>query len=311
MSRGSSSGTLSSAAPDDRARRGRRDGGPLSEPLKARPIGERAAETMTASGMEELLVSSGYRRVRRTCRQPRTPLLARMRCVARHIYLCPLRWADMDSLGHVNNVTYVDYLQEARVDMLRVHAPDDAAASSSPRARSWSGTRWSSSPRWCSGSEPVRIESWVTGSGRRRSRWPTRSSTSSPTASAGSTPRARTVLTPYVFAEERPRRIRDEERAVLERFLEPRPGRRRSRSSPARLRLPRAVLRRRRLRARQQREVLRVLPGGADRASSCRSTSRWSTRRAVPDAPGGGPHRRRLQAADPVPARAVRRARPG
>ena len=29
----------------------------------------------------------------------------------------------MDSLGHVNNVTYVDYLQESRVDMLRVHAP--------------------------------------------------------------------------------------------------------------------------------------------------------------------------------------------
>ena len=43
--------------------------------------------------------------------------------MARHIYLCPMRWADMDSLGHVNNVTYVDYLQEARVDMLRVHAP--------------------------------------------------------------------------------------------------------------------------------------------------------------------------------------------
>jgi acyl-CoA thioester hydrolase len=32
--------------------------------------------------------------------------------------------------------------------------------------------------------------------------------------------RARTVLTPYIFGEERPRRIRDEERAVLERFLE-------------------------------------------------------------------------------------------
>ena len=29
------------------------------------------------------------------------------------------------------------------------------------------------------------------------------------------------MLTPYLFAEERPRRIRDEERAVLERFLEP------------------------------------------------------------------------------------------
>ena len=34
-----------------------------------------------------------------------------------------MRWADMDLLGHVNNVVYVDYLQEARVDMLRTHGP--------------------------------------------------------------------------------------------------------------------------------------------------------------------------------------------
>ena len=40
----------------------------------------------------------------------------------RHVYQCPMRWADMDLQGHVNNVIYVDYLQEARVDMLRVHA---------------------------------------------------------------------------------------------------------------------------------------------------------------------------------------------
>ena len=32
-----------------------------------------------------------------------------------------MRWADLDQLGHVNNVVYVDYLQEARVDMLRAH----------------------------------------------------------------------------------------------------------------------------------------------------------------------------------------------
>jgi acyl-CoA thioester hydrolase len=31
-----------------------------------------------------------------------------------HTYKCPLRWADLDLLGHVNNVTYLDYLAEAR-----------------------------------------------------------------------------------------------------------------------------------------------------------------------------------------------------
>ena len=34
-----------------------------------------------------------------------------------------MRWADMDQLGHINNVVYVDYLQEARVDMMRAHGP--------------------------------------------------------------------------------------------------------------------------------------------------------------------------------------------
>jgi acyl-CoA thioester hydrolase len=36
----------------------------------------------------------------------------------RHVYLCPLRWGDLDALGHVNNSRYVDYLQDARVDLL-------------------------------------------------------------------------------------------------------------------------------------------------------------------------------------------------
>src|SRR6478752_296188 len=34
-----------------------------------------------------------------------------------------MRWADLDMLGHVNNVVYVDYLQEARVDLFRTHGP--------------------------------------------------------------------------------------------------------------------------------------------------------------------------------------------
>ena len=33
------------------------------------------------------------------------------------------RWSDLDAYNHVNNVTWLEYLQEARVDMLFVHAP--------------------------------------------------------------------------------------------------------------------------------------------------------------------------------------------
>jgi acyl-CoA thioester hydrolase len=37
--------------------------------------------------------------------------------MARHTYRCPLRWSDMDAYGHVNNVTYLVYLEEARVSL--------------------------------------------------------------------------------------------------------------------------------------------------------------------------------------------------
>ena len=36
----------------------------------------------------------------------------------RHTFRCPMRWSDMDAYGHVNNVVYLTYLEDARVDML-------------------------------------------------------------------------------------------------------------------------------------------------------------------------------------------------
>ena len=36
-----------------------------------------------------------------------------------HTVIIPMRWADMDSQGHVNNVTYFRYMEEARVQMFR------------------------------------------------------------------------------------------------------------------------------------------------------------------------------------------------
>ena len=137
----------------------------------------------------------------------------------RHTYRCPLRWADLDLLGHVNNVVYVDYLQEARVDMLRTHGP---AASTGDLAEGVVVVRHEVSylSPLAFGFEPVTIESWVTEiragtftlayeifhehDGERRAYL-----------------RAKTVLTPYVFAQERPRRLTDVERETLAVFLEP------------------------------------------------------------------------------------------
>ena len=143
--------------------------------------------------------------------------------MARHIYLCPLRWADMDSLGHVNNVTYADYLQESRVDMLRVHAP---ARGGEELAEGVVVVRHEVEflAPLVFRFDPVRIESWVTRIRAASFTLAYEILDEQPDGSRTVYLRARSVLTPYLFAEERPRRIREEERAVLEGFLEPESG---------------------------------------------------------------------------------------
>jgi acyl-CoA thioester hydrolase len=140
-------------------------------------------------------------------------------CVTRHLYRCPLRWADMDQLGHVNNATYVDYLQESRVDMLRVHPP---AAGGEALAEGVVVVRHEVKylHPLVFRLEPVSIEVWVT---------EVRAATFTLAYEVfDDTPegrrvylQARSVLTPYVFATEHPRRLTDGEREVLSRFLEP------------------------------------------------------------------------------------------
>jgi acyl-CoA thioester hydrolase len=141
-------------------------------------------------------------------------------CVARHIYHCPLRWADMDSLGHVNNVVYVDYLQEARVDMLRVHAPmrgGEALAEGVVVVRH--EVEFVAPLQFRH--EPVRIESWVSEVRTATFTMSYEILDQMPDGDRRVYLRAKSVLTPYLFAEERPRRISVDEREVLERFLEP------------------------------------------------------------------------------------------
>ena len=138
----------------------------------------------------------------------------------RHVYRCPLRWADLDLLGHVNNVTYVDYLQEARVDLFRTQAPDSRAddlAEGVVVVRH--EVTYVSSLTFSS--EFVSVECWVT---EIRAASFTMAYEVFDEDGAGERTvylRARTVLTPYVFGIERPRRLREDERSALSRLLEP------------------------------------------------------------------------------------------
>lgn len=146
----------------------------------------------------------------------------------RHLYECPMRWADLDALGHVNNVVYVDYLQEARVDLLRRHSGDGADARP-PRltdgvvvVRHEVGYQAPLRFRF----RPVRVECWVTEV--RAASFTMAYEVFHDDARAGPRTdgrrvyaRARTVLAPYDFDAERPRRLTGEEQRALGRYLEP------------------------------------------------------------------------------------------
>lgn len=146
----------------------------------------------------------------------------------RHTYECPLRWADLDLLGHVNNVIYVDYLQEARVDMIRAHRPtqpDDALVDGLVVVRHEVQYLRPLTFRF----RPVTIECWVTEIRAATFTMAYEIFDADPDEPSGRRVylRATTVLTPYVFADERPRRLTSDEKAVLADFHEsaPRPDR--------------------------------------------------------------------------------------
>lgn len=130
------------------------------------------------------------------------------------------RWSDLDAYAHVNNVTWLEYLQEARVDMLFVHAPARGAeglADGVLVVRAEIDYRRAMLFR----QDPYPIEMWVSkmsaasftisyeiadeddGAGRRLLYG-----------------RASTVLAPVDLVTGRPRRLNEIERVVLGRFAD-------------------------------------------------------------------------------------------
>ena len=131
----------------------------------------------------------------------------------RHVFECPVRWADLDALGHVNNVVYVDYLQEARVDMFRTESAARDIEEGLVVARTQVRYREPLLFRF----DPVRIDVWVVEV--RAASFTLAYEVYDEDDSGARTVylTAQTVLTPYVFSEERPRRLTAEEKVALER----------------------------------------------------------------------------------------------
>ncbi|MFD4786939.1 acyl-CoA thioesterase [Streptomyces sp. NPDC058459] len=125
----------------------------------------------------------------------------------RHIYRCPLRWADMDAYGHVNNVVFLRYLEEARIDFL--FRPDKDFQQGSVVARHEIDYKRQLVHRH----HPVDVELWVT---------EIRAASFTITYEVKDADlvyvRASTVVVPFDFEAQRPRRITAEEREFLREY---------------------------------------------------------------------------------------------
>lgn len=132
----------------------------------------------------------------------------------RHVYECSVRFDDLDAFGHVNNVTFAEYLQEARIDFAHrrltssgngphegsvvVHQSIDYLAPVPFRT------------------DPLQVEVWVTRVGNS-SFEVAYEVKDGPTVFA----RATGVLVAFDVRANTPRPVSPAEREVLERYLEP------------------------------------------------------------------------------------------
>ena len=137
----------------------------------------------------------------------------------RHVVHVKPRWSDMDAYGHVNNVTWMEYLQEARVDMFSEFSSEPGGgllAEGVVVARVVIDYTAALVFR----PEPVRIEMWVSRASAASFTLDYEALDRAADGSAVSYVSAQTVLVPVTLSDGRPRRMRAQEREVLARFTD-------------------------------------------------------------------------------------------
>jgi acyl-CoA thioester hydrolase len=135
--------------------------------------------------------------------------------VARHRYLCPLRWSDVDVYGVINNVAFVRYLEEARVDLI-LQMPDTEQESFLRRGSVVVRHEIDYLSQLTHRREPVEIELWVSS---LRAATVTISYQIKDEDQVYAS--ARTVLAPFDYRAYRPRRLTEAEAAFFHSYLEP------------------------------------------------------------------------------------------
>ncbi|MEV6111269.1 thioesterase family protein [Streptomyces sp. NPDC052109] len=125
----------------------------------------------------------------------------------RHIYRCPLRWSDMDAYGHVNNAIFLRYLEEARIDFLSLRGKESRQGSVVARHEIDYKRQLVHRPT------PVDVELWVT-----QIRAASFTVSYEVKDAEAIYVKASTVVVPFDFETQRPRRITDAEREFLEKY---------------------------------------------------------------------------------------------
>ncbi len=129
-----------------------------------------------------------------------------------------MRWSDMDAFGHVNNVVFLTYLEEARVEMF---AELSAGTADGDGILGRGVVVASSSIEYLRPlvhrHDPVPIDVWVSRIGGASFHLGYEVHDEDGVVVYA---RAQSVLVPYDFVRRAPRRIEPRERVFLERFLE-------------------------------------------------------------------------------------------
>jgi acyl-CoA thioester hydrolase len=133
----------------------------------------------------------------------------------RHMFPCQVRWSDLDAFGHVNNVVFHTYLQEARVDFLFRHAASLGAGGMSEGVVIARQEIDHTAPLEFT-SHPVRVETWVShiGGASFTLDYEVRDEN---TVYA----RAKSVCVAYELATKSARRLTEVERGMLTDYFEP------------------------------------------------------------------------------------------
>ncbi len=137
----------------------------------------------------------------------------------RFTFRCQVRWDDMDAFGHVNNVTFFAYMQEARTGMLFAgeaadHIPDLIKGVVVARHE----IDYRRPLEWRP--EPIEVDVWTTEirSSSFTLRYEMRDQLAQPKPVVLA--EALTVLVPFDLKAGRPRRVSASERHFLGRYLE-------------------------------------------------------------------------------------------